>query len=141
MNRTGEGETGQETAAVAPPAVRLCLPRSSRLVSAQYREVFDLRRSYAGRYVVAWVRRGQGTGWRVGVVTSKRALHTAVARNRARRLMREVFRLNRQELRQGIDLVLVARSRIAQVGLVEVTEDFLTVCRKANLRRKDSESC
>lgn len=141
MNRTDEGATGQETAAVPPPTVRFCLSRSDRLSSAQYREVFDRRRSYAGHYVVIWVRRGQGTGWRVGVVTSKRALHTAVARNRARRLMRETFRLNRQELRQGVDLVLVARSRIAQVGLQEVAEDFLAVCRKASLLKRDAEPC
>ncbi len=141
MNRTGAGVTGQETAAAPPPPVRFCLPKSSRLASPQYREVFDAGRSTAGRYVVVWARRAEGVARRVGVVTSKRALHTAVARNRARRLMREAFRLNRQELREGVDLVLVARSRIAQAGGQAVADDFLAVCRKAGIRRKGPEPC
>jgi len=121
--------------------MRFCLPRASRLLSAQYRAVFDAGRSLAGRYVVVWARDNEGTARRVGVVTSRRALRTAVERNRARRLMREAFRLNRHALRGGVDLVLVARSRIARVGAREVADDFLGVCRKAGLWRKGQEPC
>lgn len=140
MNRTGEGVSGQETTAV-PPLVRFCLPPSARLTPTQYREVFARGRSTAGRYVVVWAARSTGTEPRLGVVTSKRTLHTAVARNRARRLMREAFRQNRQTLRQGVDLVLIARARIAQAGGEEVAADFLAVCRRARLGQKEMASC
>ncbi len=141
MNRTGEGVAGQETAAVPPSPVRFCLPPSGRLTPARYREVFDRGRSTAGRYVVVWAERGTGTEPRLGVVTSKRTLHTAVARNRARRLMREAFRQNRQALHDGCDLVLIARARITQAGGREVAADFLAVCRRAGLVRQEAAPC
>ena len=128
-------------AATALPRARFCLPRSARLESPQYREVFDSGRSVAGRYLVIWAKPAEGTNRRVGVVTSRRALHTAVKRNRARRLMREAFRLNRHALRDGIDLVLVARARIVDVGAQAVADDFLTICRKVGLCRKETKAC
>jgi ribonuclease P protein component len=57
----------------------------------------------------------------------------AVARNRARRLMREAFRRHQLELAQPVDLVLVARPSIAGKGFAEVERDFLITLRKAKL--------
>jgi ribonuclease P protein component len=69
---------------------------------------------------------------RLGVVTSK-ALGNAVARNRARRLMRESFRLHQHEINGPVDLVLVARASIAGKKLAEVERDFLRVLRQARI--------
>lgn len=142
---TGTGDHGPDTQAGATtassPSVRYCLPRSARLTSRQYREVFDAGRSVAGRYIVIWSRPAEGTAHRVGVVTSKRSLHTAVERNRARRLMREAFRLNHHTLRGGVDLILIARSRIVDVGGRAVADDFLAICRRVGLCRKEPGPC
>jgi ribonuclease P protein component len=56
-----------------------------------------------------------------------------VARSRARRLLRESFRLHQHELARPIDLVLVARPSIAGKRFAEVERDFLTTLRKAGL--------
>jgi ribonuclease P protein component len=142
---TGTGahvpDTQAHATVVVSPPVRYCLPRSARLTSPQYRAVFDAGRSIAGRYIVIWSKPAEGTARRVGVVTSKRALHTAVERNRARRLMREAFRLNQHTLRDGVDLILIARARIVDAGGRAVAEDFLAVCRRVGLCRKESGPC
>lgn len=49
---------------------------------------------------------------RYGIVTSRR-LGKAVVRNRVRRLIREVLRALHSDLRQGYDVVIVARPAIA----------------------------
>ena len=72
---------------------------------------------------------------RLGVVTSKK-IGNAVVRNRARRLLREVFRLHQNELAQPVDLVLVARASIRNKGCAEVEKDFLTTLRKARLLKE-----
>ena len=69
---------------------------------------------------------------RLGVVTSGR-IGNAVTRSRARRLLREVFRLHRGKLVEPVDLVLVARASIAGKGFHQVERDFLTSLRKAGL--------
>ena len=69
---------------------------------------------------------------RLGVVTGKK-VGNAVARNRARRLMRESFRLHQHELGVPVDLVLVARPSIAGKKLAEVERDFLRVLRQARI--------
>jgi ribonuclease P protein component len=76
-----------------------------------------------------------GSPLRLGVVTSKR-IGNAVVRNRARRLMREVFRVHQHELAAPIDLVLVARPSIAGKSLESVERDFLTTLRKAGLLKQ-----
>ena len=69
---------------------------------------------------------------RLGVVTSGQ-LGNAVVRSRARRLLREVFRLHQHELAQPLELVLVARASIVGKRFGQVEKDFLTMLRKAGL--------
>ncbi len=66
----------------------------------------------AVRNDLSYSRFGFGASRRVG---------NAVARNRARRRMREIVRLERQAITQGWDVVLVARAPIAQATHAEAT--------------------
>jgi ribonuclease P protein component len=71
---------------------------------------------------------------RLGVITSGK-IGGAVVRNRARRLLREAYRLHQHQLAYPVDLVLVARPSIVGKGFAEVEQDFLTMLRKARLLR------
>ncbi len=85
-----------------------------------------------GCLIANWLKLPPGSSMRLGVVTSKR-IGNAVARNRARRLMREAFRVHQHDLAEPIDLILVARPSIAGKALASVERDFLTTLRKAGL--------
>ena len=56
-----------------------------------------------------------------------------MVRNRARRRLREVYRLNSPRLRQGYDIILVARSRTVTASWKELNDTFLRLCRKLDL--------
>lgn len=73
-----------------------------------------------------------GSDSHLGVITSSR-VGNAVLRNRARRLLREAYRLHQHELKEPLDLVLVARPSIAGKRFKDVERDFLTTLRKARL--------
>jgi len=88
-----------------------------------------------GCLVANWRRLDPGASSRLGVITPSR-IGGAVVRNRARRLLRESFRVNQARLTEPIDLVLVARPSIARKGFLEVEKDFLTSLRKAGLLRE-----
>lgn len=60
---------------------------------------------------------------RLGVVTS-RQIGGAVARNRARRVMREAWRLLKDRIGQPCDVVIVARRGIAGKSMREVQQEL-----------------
>jgi ribonuclease P protein component len=90
------------------------------------------RRVVHGCLIANWARSNSPARTRLGVITGSR-IGGAVIRNRARRLLRESFRLHQLELSQPVDLVLVARPSIAGKSLQDVEKDFLTTLRKAGL--------
>ena len=72
---------------------------------------------------------------RLGVTVSTK-LGGAVVRNRARRRLREVFRLAQPRLRQGYDIVLVARSRAVNGPYDRLAAAFEKACRQLNLLKE-----
>jgi ribonuclease P protein component len=112
----------------------LRLGRSARL--AQSRDFSRIRqqgeRLVLGCLIANWSRLPEGSAPRLGVVTSKK-IGGAVERSRARRLLRESFRLHRHELAQPVDLILVARNSIAGKSFAGVEKDFLAALRRASL--------
>ena len=94
--------------------------------SRDFDAVYRHGRSVSTRYLVLhWFERDEDAeGPRLGLAVP-RAVGTAVARNRIKRRLREIFRARSDELRQDRDYVLVVRP-----GLVEAAEsrgfDWLT---------------
>ena len=91
-----------------------------------------------GCLIANWQVLPAGARSRLGVITGGK-LGGAVLRNRARRLLRECFRVHQHELRNPVDLVLIARHSIHGKAFGEVEKDFLTTLRKARLLREPSE--
>ena len=115
---------------------RLRFNRTARL--KQGRDFARLRqggeRLANGCLIANWQRLPPGAVSRLGVVTSRR-IGGAVVRSRARRLLRESFRVHQHHLAVPVDLVLVARPSIVQRRFTEVERDFLAALRRARLLR------
>ena len=117
-----------------PPASALALPRTQRVKQARdFNRLKNLgRRATRGCLIANWMTLAAGTRSRIGVITTK-AIGNAVVRSRARRLLREAFRLNQGNFLQPLEMVLVARRSIVGKPFSEVENDFLAVLRQARL--------
>ena len=120
-----------------PDSEARLLPRSRKIKQGRdfARARIHGERMAKGCLAVNWYALPEGAHSRVGVITSKR-LGKAVQRNRARRLMREAFRLPQEDLRKPLDLILIARQSIAGKILRDVENDFLTILRRGGLLKK-----
>ena len=87
---------------------------------------------YANSYLVLYARRNHSATNRVGVTVSKK-LGCAVVRNRVRRRLREVYRINEEAFAPGWDIVVVARSRCVSAQFGKLTEAYLSLARKAGV--------
>ena len=109
------------------------LPAARRLrTTGLFAEAYDQNRCQRGRHMLLWLRRGPDAALRLGVVTSRK-VGDAVARVRARRRLREVFRRHRAQLRGAFDVVLIARASLPGAPWDEVVNDFMKLAERAGL--------
>ena len=91
--------------------------------------VYRQGKSEASRYVVLFYRRNDLDRTRISFLASKK-VGNSVERNRARRLMREAFRLSGMVISPGYDLVIIARSTITEAGMRDVMQSEKAAFRK-----------
>lgn len=87
---------------------------------------------YANGYLVLYARRNRTATNRVGVTVGKKLGH-AVVRNRVRRRLREIYRLNEARFTPGWDIVVVARSRCIGADFDKLTRSYLSLAEKAGI--------
>ena len=121
------------TVSRASEAPRLGFPRDCRLVRrAEYDAVYrDGRRRTSREFTVFLRPNGLEVsrfGWSI-----KKALGSAVRRNRIRRRTREIVRLHRQEIAPGWDIVIHPRSSAATADFSLLTAELLKLFPRAPL--------
>jgi ribonuclease P protein component len=112
-------------------------PRACRLVRrSEYDAVYRNGRRRSSREFTIFIRPNgldfSRFGWSI-----KKALGTAVWRNRIRRRLREMIRLHRQEIAPGWDIVIHPRSSVATAKFSPLADDLLKLLpRTASLERR-----
>ena len=87
---------------------------------------------HANSCMVLYARKNHSGQNRVGVTVSKK-LGGAIVRNRVRRRLREVYRLNEAKFAPGWDIVVVARSRCITADFQKLTNSYLSLAEKAGI--------
>ena len=106
--------------------------------NSDFHRLYTRGKSAVNPYLVVYCRKNREGRSRFGYTVSARLGH-AVVRNRVRRRLREIVRLNGARLVPGYDMVIVARSRAVDCEYRRLEEAYLKACRKLGLLREDGE--
>ena len=87
---------------------------------------------YANGMLVLYARPNRLGVNRVGITTGKKLGH-AVVRNRTRRRLREVYRLNEAMFKPGFDIVVVARHKCISADFQKLSKAYLSLAEKAGI--------
>ena len=101
--------------------------------NSDFRRLYAKGKSAVTPYLVVYTRPNRLGENRLGYTVSVKLGH-AVVRNRVRRRLREIYRLNAAELKQGYDIVIVARSRAVGSEYRKLNAAFLRACESLGLK-------
>jgi ribonuclease P protein component len=101
---------------------------------AEFQNVFDRGQRIRGRFFTILMSPGSGA-MRLGIVASRK-VGDAVRRNRAKRLIRELFRLYPKPLDAAADVVVIPRTELFDASYVNLEEDFRQVLHRGLTRLK-----
>jgi ribonuclease P protein component len=109
-------------------------PKEARLAKrAEFLRVYEQGERIEGRYITLFILPNGRDIQRVGITATKKAIGKAHDRNRAKRLLREAFRLSKSELNTvavKYDWVLNARRSILKVKLEKPLAEFQSIVRR-----------
>jgi ribonuclease P protein component len=93
----------------------------------EFRRLYAKGKSAAAPSLVVYFRRTGRAYNQVGITVSTK-IGNAVCRNRVRRRLREIYRLNERRLPKGLDMVIVARRKSPFVTYAALEKAYLSAC-------------
>lgn len=101
-------------------------PRRVRIIKTDdYSSVFNFRRRISANFVVIHYQYNELSWPRLGLVVAKKTTQLAVNRNYMRRVLRELFRVNRQSSGLGnVDLIVRTQKTFGPADFQVVRQEF-----------------
>ena len=95
--------------------------------NSQFQKVYRNGVSYANRMLVMYVMANGEDGNQIGISVSKK-VGNSVVRHHITRLLREIFRLNGDRLKTGLNIVLVVRGAARESDYKHLEGAYLHLC-------------
>ena len=111
---------------------------SSLKLNHIFRRLYRKGHTCANRYLAVYCRKNGSMHNCIGLTVNAK-LGCAVRRNRMRRRLREIYRLNEGRFRRGYDIVVVARSRAMDAPYAELEKAYLALAEQLSLLQDEAQ--
>lgn len=102
----------------------------------EYKSVYNCNDSISDYNLVLFVKKNKFEYNRFGFTAAKK-IKKAVSRNVIRRRMKEIVRLNEYKLKEGYDLIFMARVNATESDYKSLEKSFNKLIRRKNLLKGD----
>lgn len=106
--------------------------RTTLKKNSDFRRLYSKGKNTVTPYMALYCRRNGSGVNRLGYTVSTKLGH-AVVRNRVRRRLREIYRLNSPRLKSGWDIIVVARMRCVNAEYAAMDAAFMSACERLGL--------
>lgn len=105
----------------------------------EFQKVFKKGKSFANRQFVVYCMRQEQPEFRIGLSVGKK-VGNAVARNKVKRYIRQVFLELKHDLKQDMDYVIIARTQAASLDFHETKKSLEHVLKIAKVLKKSEKN-
>lgn len=98
----------------------------------EFRRLYGKGKCVRTSRIVVYYRPAKGEQNHLGITVSTK-IGKAVCRNKIRRRLREIYRLNEEKIKKGCDMIIVARHRARYSEYKELENDFIFLMKKLGI--------
>ena len=101
----------------------------------EFNKVYKDGKNYWNRNLILYVRKNNLDISKVGYSISKK-IGNSVTRNKVRRRMKEIYRLNYNYIRKGYDFILIPKKNIVDISYLELESAMIHIFKISGLLKE-----
>lgn len=99
-----------------------------------FKKVYRKGKNYWNRNIVLYVTKNGFDYSRIGFSVTKK-IGNSVVRNRVKRRMREICRLNFDNIKEGYDIIFIPKRNVIDIDYLELESAMLHILKLAHLKK------
>ncbi len=100
--------------------------------NVEFKQVYSGGKNYWNRNLTLYVKRNNLDGSRYGITITKK-IGSAVVRNRIRRRIKEIYRLNFYRIKDGYDLVFIPKKNVQEISYKQLESALIHILKISHM--------
>ena len=98
----------------------------------EFKKVYSGGKNFWNRNLILYIRKNKLEESRFGVTITKK-IGNAVVRNKIKRRIREIYRLNMYRIKDGYDLIFIPKKNVVDISYKELESALIHILKLSNM--------